>query len=53
MRMSRFDTPSKRTWIVLGKRFVAQTKSEAMAQVKRMFGRLPVGAIIVERKRGG
>ena len=42
-----------RSWIVLGKRFKAHTKSEARAQAKAALGykgRLPAGTVVVEEK---
>ena len=43
-----------RTWVVLGKRFVAMTKSEARAQAKQALGfkgRLPVGTVVAEERQ--
>lgn len=46
--------PPSRTWIILGHRFHAPTKSEARARAKAALGykdRLPAGTVVVEERR--
>jgi hypothetical protein len=53
-RVRREGEPAKkRTWIVLGQRFAAHTKSEARSLAKRALGykwRLPVGTVVEEEE---